>query len=121
MGLDAFYAWCVLAGFVAGLAVVVIFAYFCVSRVLLRRRQRTGRRRSRLSGYAVALGLAFMQLVRVFYQPDVGYLIEAKQDEDQDEDDSGDPETPESRLKHFHRQLRRIRRGEPIDRLELRM
>jgi len=51
----------------------------------------------------------------------VGYLIEAKQDEDQDEDDSGDPETPESRLKHFHRQLRRIRRGEPIDRLELRM
>ena len=121
MRLDAFYAWCVLAGFVSGLAVVVIFAYFCVSRVLLRRRQRTGRRRSRLSGYAVALGLAFMQLVRVFYQPDVGYLIEAKQDEDQDEDDSGDPETPESRLKHFHRQLRRIRRGEPIDRLELRM
>jgi hypothetical protein len=121
MGLDALYAWCMLAGFVASLAVVVIFAYFWASRVLLRRRQRTGSRRSRLSGYAVALGLAFMQLVRVFYQPDLGYLIEAKQDEDQDEDDSGDPESPEGRLKHFHRQLRRIRRGEPVEQLQFRL
>jgi hypothetical protein len=121
MGLDAFYAWCALAGFISVLAVAVFFAYFCFSRVLQRRRQRMGRRGSRLSGYGVALGLAFMQLVRVFYQPDLGYVLEAKMDEDADQDDSGDPDTPEGRLKHFHRQLRRIRRGEPIDRLELRM
>ena len=57
--------------------------------------------------------------MRVFYQPDVAYLLEVKLDEDADEDDSGDPDTPEARLKHFHRQLRRIRRGDPIDRLEL--
>ena len=120
MRLDALYAWLILAGFVSFLAVVVIFGYFwlCVS---LRRRPRTGRRRSRLSAYGLALGLAFLQLMRVFYQPDVAYLIEAKQDEDAEEDDSGDPDTPAARLKHFHRQLRRIRRGEPIDRLELRM
>ena len=121
MRLDALYAWLTLAGFIAFLAVVVIFGYFCFTRVLLRRRQRTGRRRSRLSGYGLALGLAFMQLVRTFYQPDLSYLIEVKQDEDADDDDSGDPETRAGRLRHFHRQLRRIRRGEPIDRLELRM
>jgi len=100
---------------------LVIFGYFCFTRVLLRRRQRTGRRRSRLSGYGFALGLAFMQLIRTFYQPDLAYILEVKQDQDADEDDSGDPETPEGRLMHFHRQLRRIRRGEPIDRLELRI
>jgi len=121
MGLDAFYAWCALAGFISVLAAAVFFVYFCFSRVLLSRRQRTGRRGSRLSGYGMALGLAFMQLVRVFYQPDLAYLVEVKLDEDADEDDSGDPETPEGRLKHFHRQLRRIRRGDPVDRLELRM
>ncbi len=121
MRLDAFYAWLMLAGFVLFLALVVIFGYFCFTRVLLWRRKRRGPRRSRLSGYGLALGLAFMQLMRTFYQPDLNYLIEVKQDEDVDEDDSGDPETPEGRLRHFHRQLRRIRRGEPVDRLELRI
>ena len=116
MRLDALYAWLALAGFISFLAVVVIFGYFSFTRVLLLRRRRAGRRRSRFSGYGLALGLAFMQLIRTFYQPDLGYVIEVKQDED----DSGDPETPEGRLRHFHRQLRRIRRGEPVDRLELR-
>jgi hypothetical protein len=69
----------------------------------------------------LALGLAFMQLIRVFYQPGLAHVLEAKLDEDADEDDSGDPESPEERLRHFHRQLRRIRRGEVIDRLVLRM
>ena len=119
MRLDALYAWLLLTGFVLFLAVVLIFAYFCFAQVLLRRRQKAGPRRSRLSGYGLALGLAFMQLVRTFYQPDLGYLIEAKQDEGADEDESGDLETPDGRLRHFHRQLKRIRRGEPIDRLEL--
>jgi hypothetical protein len=121
MRLDALYAWLILAGFVLLLAVAVVFGYFCFARVLPRRRQQAGWRRSQLSGYGLALGLAFMQLVRTFYQPDLGYLIEVKQDEDADEDDSGDPETPEGRLRHFRRQLRRIRRGEAIDRLVLRM
>jgi hypothetical protein len=119
MRLDAFYAWFILAGFVLFLAVVVTFCCFCFSRVLLRRRQQSGRRRSRFSGYGLALGLAFTQLIRTFYQPDLEYVLEVKRDEDADEDDSGGPETPEGRLRHFHRQLRRIRRGEPVDRLVL--
>jgi hypothetical protein len=119
--MDALLAWFLLAGLASFIALVVIFGYFCFTRVLLRRTRRAGRRRSRLSGYGLALGLAFMQLVRVFYQPDVAYLLEAKQDEDAEEDDSGDPLTPEGRLRHFHRQLRRIRRGERVDRLVLRI
>jgi hypothetical protein len=59
--------------------------------------------------------------VREFWQPDFGNLVESQEADDADEDDSGDPETPEGKLKHFHRQLRRIRRGDPIDRLELRL
>jgi hypothetical protein len=57
----------------------------------------------------------------VFYQPDLAYVLEAKQDKDADGDDSGDPDTPEGRLKHFQRQLRRIRQGQPVDRLEWKM
>jgi len=121
MRTDALFAWFMLAGFASFLAVAVVVCYYLASRVVLRRRARGGRRRSKLSGYGLALGLAFMQLIRTFYQPDLGYLLEVKQDEDADEDDSGDPETPEVRKRHFLRQLRRIRRGEAIDRLELRM
>lgn len=121
MRLDALFAWFILAGFVSFLAVVVVFGYYCLARVLLRSRQRAGRRVSRLSGFGLALGLAFMQLVRVFYQPGLANVLEVKLDEDADEDDSGDPESPEARLRHFHRQLKRIRRGERVDRLVLRM
>jgi hypothetical protein len=119
--MNAIYAWCILAGFIPFLLVVVTLAHYSASRVRLRLRKRVGGRRSRLYPYCVAAGMAFLQLVRVFYQPDLAYVLEAKQDQDADEDDSGDPDTPERRLKHFHRQLRRIRRGEPIDSLEWRM
>jgi hypothetical protein len=121
MSLNAIFAWCLLAGFLSFLALSLIFVYFWLTRVLLRHRQRTGKRRSRLSGYGLALGLAFLQLVRTFYQPDLAYVLKARQDEDADEDDSCDPDTPEGRLKHFNRQLRRIRRGERVDRLVWRM
>ena len=42
-----------------------------------------------------------MQLIRTFYQPDLGYLLEVKQDEDADEDDEegkGKEEAPEERV-----------------------
>ena len=42
----------------------------------------------------------------------------AKLEEDVNEDENGDPDTP---LKHFHRQLRRIQQGEPIDILVFRL
>jgi hypothetical protein len=48
----------------------------------------------------------------------VDFAIEASQQEEVEEDDQGDPGTPEGLL---NRQLRRIRRGEPVERLELRL
>jgi hypothetical protein len=55
---------------------------------------------------------------QMFYRPTVSYVLEARQDEDADEDDQGDPE---SREKHLNRQLKRIRRGEQVDDLVLRL
>ena len=54
----------------------------------------------------------------LFYRPSVAYTIEARLVETSDEDDEGDPESP---LKRLHRQLRRIRHGEPIDTLVFRL
>jgi hypothetical protein len=48
----------------------------------------------------------------------VDFAIEARLQEEVEEDDQGDPETPE---KHFNGQLRRIRRSEPVETLELRL
>jgi hypothetical protein len=121
MHMNAMYAWCIVAGFIPFLLAVVTVAHYCASRIRLRLRKRAASRRSRLYSYCVAAGMAFLQLVRVFYQPDLAYVLEAKQDQDADEDDSGDPDSPEGRLKHFHRQLKRIRRGQPVDRLEWKM
>ena len=119
--MNAIYAWCIVAGFIPFLLAVVTLVHYSASRIRLRLRKSAGSRRSRLYPFCVAAGMAFLQLVRVFYQPDLAYVLDAKQDQDADEDDSGDPDTPEGRLKHFHRQLKRIRRGESIDRLEWRM
>ena len=59
-----------------------------------------------------------MQFMQVYWRPSVSYVLEEKQDEDADEDDNGDPENLKKQL---DRQLKRIRRGEPVDRLVLRL
>lgn len=62
-----------------------------------------------------ALGAAF-QFLSIAYRPNHAFTAKAQiqQQEDADEEDDGSPETPS---KHLHRQLHRIRRGEPVDRL----
>lgn len=57
-------------------------------------------------------------LAQVFYQPSIAHVAEMRLEVDVDEDDSGDPVAP---AKHLERQLRRIRHGEPVDRLVLRL
>lgn len=59
-----------------------------------------------------------LQFIQVFYRPTVAHVLETKQDEEADEDDSGGPE---SLTKQLHRQLRRIRSGEFVERLILRL
>jgi hypothetical protein len=64
-----------------------------------------------------ALGLSFLPFAAI-YRPRMIEVVKAQiqQQEDVDEDDNGDPDTP---TRHLLRQLRRIRRGEAVDRLIL--
>lgn len=79
------------------------------------------RRRRRIGIVAsnALIGMAFLPL-SIIYRPNLAEVAKAqiRQQEEVDEDQSGDPETP---LKHLLRQLRRIRRGEKVERLSLRL
>jgi hypothetical protein len=99
------------------LAIIVIVLHYHLRRAAWKRALRAGRKPVGFCPSPSAFGSAF-QIIQVFYRPNVAHVIEAKQEEDVDEDDNGDPEPP-ARL--FHRQLKRIRRGERIDRLILRL
>lgn len=94
-------------------------AAFAVSRFRRKHalpRNHRGQVRARRGGEA-ALALQFLGQI---YRPSLAHVAKAQiqQQEDTDEDDNGDPETP---LKHLHRQLRRIRRGEHVERLQWRL
>ena len=121
MDFHVLYAWGALALLVVATLFTVAVAHYGFWRWQVRRRRQTSRYRSKIYPACLALGMAFLQFVRIFYQPTAAYLLEAKEEKDVDEDDSGDPESPASKLKHFHRQLRKIRRHEPIDRLVWRL
>lgn len=76
-------------------------------------------RRRRLPALTAEAALAF-QFLSITYRPQHAYVKKAQiqQQEDADDDANGDPETP---LRHLHRQLRRIRRGDPVDTLVWRL
>ena len=101
------------------LAMVGILVYYRVRRSAWKRKRRKGRKNLGFCPSSMALGAVFA-FMPVFYRPSVDFLIKARiqQEEKVDEDDDGDPETPE---KSLSRQLRRIRRGEPVEALELRL
>jgi hypothetical protein len=100
-----------------------VFPYLTIAAVLLHNSLRHVRWKKRrkpdpaFRSSSAALGTILL-LAQIFYRPSVAHVVEARQQVDVDEDDSGDPETPEKLL---HRQLRRIRRGEPIGRLRVRL
>lgn len=82
----------------------------------------TTRRRRRRVGIVASnalIGLAFLPL-SIIYRPALVEVAKTqiRQQEDVDEDESGDPESP---LKHLLRQLRRIRRGERVEQLSVRL
>lgn len=96
-----------------------VMIYVSCSR---RRKPRTSdcQQRARARSASEAGIAAAFQLLSLAYRPNHAFVAKAQiqQQEDTDEDDNGDPETP---IKHLHRQLRRIRRGEHVDRLVLRL
>ena len=61
-----------------------------------------------------------MMFLSMAYRPNHSFIAKAQivQREDQDDDDQGGPDTPQ---RHLMRQLRRIRRGEPVERLVWRL
>jgi hypothetical protein len=99
------------------LAIASILIHYCVRRAAWKRKKR---KRLRNPGYcpsSSALGMIFL-FAQMFYRPTVLHVLEARQDEDVDEDDEGDPEGITKRL---NRQLKRIRRGEQVGDLVLRL
>src|ERR1700760_373043 len=80
-------------------------------------RETQGATQSTRGGAASDVGIAAaFQLLSMAYRPNHAFVAKAQiqQQEDADDDDDGAPETP---IKHLHRQLRRIRRGEQVERL----
>jgi hypothetical protein len=101
------------------LAIAAILVYYLIRRSVFKRKCREGRRASGFCPSSAALAAAFL-LITTFYRPRLEFAIEARlrEEEKTEADDEGDPETPEKQL---NRQLRRIRKGEPVEQLELRL
>jgi hypothetical protein len=112
--LDVIGALALMAPF---LAIAAILVHYFLQRAIAKRKLRQGKSVFGFCPSSFALGTA-LQFMPMFYRPSVAYVIEIRRVETSDEDDEGDPETP---AKHLHRQLRRIRRGEPIDTLVFRL
>jgi|UPI00047DE45B hypothetical protein len=93
-------------------SVCVFGLRFLHLRWLWRRRKRQGNH----SGFyprGAALGNALHQL-QAIAEPQTKYVIEEKLDEEGEEDYDGGPDDP---VRHLHRQAKKIRRGEPLERL----
>jgi len=99
------------------LAIVVLFIHYSLRRAEWQRERRRGGKNPGFCPSSSALGMILL-FAQMFYRPTVSYVLEARQDEDADEDDQGDPESKE---KHSNRQLKRIRRGEQVGDLVLRL
>ncbi len=102
-------------GFVRALYVFVLVCcvLFYLRRFLWRLRQRQGRRYLGFCPTYTSAGNA-LQALQVMAQPRAEHVLAEKFDDEADDDDEGEPDTPE---KHLHRQLKRIRRGEKVERL----
>jgi hypothetical protein len=118
MNIPTFIAWLMLAGILVLVPLIVALIFFTMSRICLwKRKHRTGVQ-SKIYSLCLAAGIAFLQFVRTFYQPNLSYVLSAIEDEEVDEGDNGDPDSPH---KHLNRQLKKIRRGEHLERLEVKL
>lgn len=101
------------------LAILLILAYYYTFRAPRWRKHKPATRSAKSAWPTTGVGTALLTL-SLIYRPRLEYAIEAQQRqvEDVDEDDNGDPDSPK---KHFLRQLRRIRRGEAVETLSVRL
>lgn len=95
--------------------ILALLLYYRLKRAAWKHNKRRGK-----SGFcpsSAALGVVLL-FGHNFIRPSLAHVIEVVQHEEREEDDEGDPEAPEKRL---HRQLQKIRRGESVDHLTLRL
>jgi hypothetical protein len=114
---NIFYALGLFASSLPCLAILAMLVHYKFCRERWRRKSRRGKKNAGFCPSASALGFA-LQFMQVFYRPSVSYVLEARQHDETEEETSGDPETL---TKQLDRQLRRIRRGEPLERIILRL
>jgi hypothetical protein len=99
------------------LAVVVLLGTFYLKRARWRRRRRASRKYAGFYPSASSLGNAFHSL-QTFTRPTVAYFLQEKYDQNMEDDGDGGPDDPTRQLKG---QLKRIRRGERVDTLTIRL
>jgi hypothetical protein len=116
MSSSLYYACCV-ASVLPYLAIPAVLLHNSLRRALWRRGKNLRRPDPSLCSAAAALGTMLL-FTQTFYRPSMAYVVEAREPIDEDEDDSGNPDGPDKLL---HLQLKRIRRGEPVDRLLIRL
>jgi hypothetical protein len=104
----------------SAMSVFAVLLMLAGLRLRLRRRSRQNQphqRKARFRIAGAAIGNA-LQAVHVFVDPGVRYVISERLEEAAEDDGHDDPADP---ARHLEGQLRRIRRGEEIDRLTIRM
>jgi hypothetical protein len=104
-----------LAAFLAFLALIAFLFFF--QRIRWRRRRRLGKKHLGFYPSTAVLALALQSLQRL-PQPDVQSTLLEKLEEAVDEDDEAGPDDPTA---DFKRQLKRIRKGETVGDLKLRL
>lgn len=99
--------------------VAIALIYLRIRASIAVRRHPPRRRSVGLVAANALIGFAFLPL-SIIYRPSLIEVAKSqiRQQEDVDEDESGDPESP---LRHLLRQLRRIRRGEKVELLSVRL
>ena len=117
MGSNLAFYLCLFAAGLPFFAIPAILIHYCVRRAAWRRKKRRGVKRLGFFPSATALGGALLFL-QIFVRPSLQHVHAVVQEEKDQDDDEGDPESPE---KHLSRQLKRIRRGEKTDDLVLRL
>jgi len=96
-----------------GLPLVLLVCAFFFQRYRWKRRRRLGKKRRGFYPSTYALGIAFQQ-IQLFVAPNAECPIAESLKEHAEEDDDEGAQNP---ARHLERQLRRIRRGERIERL----
>ena len=98
---------------------MAFFAFVVISflfqRLRCRIRKLLGKAHLGFYPTATSFGNA-LQALQVFIEPNVQQILEEKLDESAEDDEEGGPDDPTA---HLNRQLRKIRRGEPVDDLRI--